>query len=136
MKLRHARIITKDVPALARFYQEVTGIKPEGSSDYLEFRTPEGAFAISSQQKMEEHGARATKPAANLSMVLDFEVEDVDKEHARLSQIVREFVLEPKDQPWGNRSMLFRDPDGNLVNFFAPRRSAAETQDLEHAKAR
>jgi catechol 2,3-dioxygenase-like lactoylglutathione lyase family enzyme len=29
-------------------------------------------------------------------------------------------VLEPTDQPWGNRSMLFRDPDGNLVNFFAP----------------
>ena len=22
--------------------------------------------------------------------------------------------------PWGNRSILFRDPDGNLVNFFTP----------------
>lgn len=22
--------------------------------------------------------------------------------------------------PWGNRSLLFRDPDGNLVNFFTP----------------
>jgi RNA polymerase sigma-70 factor, ECF subfamily len=22
-------------------------------------------------------------------------------------------------QPWGSRSMLFRDPDGNLINFFA-----------------
>jgi hypothetical protein len=22
--------------------------------------------------------------------------------------------------PWGNRSLLFRDPDGNLVNLFAP----------------
>jgi hypothetical protein len=21
---------------------------------------------------------------------------------------------------WGNRSLLFRDPDGNLVNFFTP----------------
>jgi hypothetical protein len=26
--------------------------------------------------------------------------------------------MEPTDQPWGNRSMLFRDPDGNLINFF------------------
>ncbi len=26
----------------------------------------------------------------------------------------------PTDQPWGNRSMLFRDPDGNLINFYAP----------------
>jgi hypothetical protein len=22
--------------------------------------------------------------------------------------------------PWGNRSLLLRDPDGNLVNFFTP----------------
>ena len=22
--------------------------------------------------------------------------------------------------PWGNRSILFRDPDGNLVNIFTP----------------
>jgi hypothetical protein len=27
--------------------------------------------------------------------------------------------MEPTDQPWGSRSMLFRDPDGNLINFFA-----------------
>lgn len=134
MKLRHARIVTGDVPALARFYQEITGLKPEGSNDYLEFRTPEGSFAISSQQKMEEHGASATTPGANRSMVLDFEVEDVDKEYARLRYIVSAFVLHPKDQPWGNRSMLFRDPDGNLVNFFSPRQKVTAHKDLEHAK--
>ncbi|GMA26544.1 hypothetical protein GCM10025864_43030 [Luteimicrobium album] len=27
---------------------------------------------------------------------------------------------EPRDMPWGNRSLLLRDPDGNLVNLFAP----------------
>ena len=25
-----------------------------------------------------------------------------------------------RTMPWGNRSLLFRDPDGNLVNFFTP----------------
>jgi uncharacterized glyoxalase superfamily protein PhnB len=134
MRLRHARIVTKDVRALARFYQQITGIEPEGSDDYLEFRTPEGAFAISSQQKMDEHGAGATSPASNHSMVLDFEVEDVDKERSRIASVVRQFVLDPKDQPWGNRSMLFRDPDGNLVNFFAPRHSTAALETPEHAK--
>jgi len=29
-------------------------------------------------------------------------------------------VNEPTTMPWGNRSLLFRDPDGNLVNFFTP----------------
>ena len=26
----------------------------------------------------------------------------------------------PTTMPWGNRALLFRDPDGNLVNFFTP----------------
>lgn len=38
----------------------------------------------------------------------------------RLKTLVREWVLTPTTMPWGNRSMLFRDPDGNLVNLFAP----------------
>ncbi|WP_331460662.1 VOC family protein [Arthrobacter sp. zg-Y750] len=28
-------------------------------------------------------------------------------------------MLEPATMPWGNRSTLFRDPDGNLVNLFS-----------------
>jgi hypothetical protein len=29
-------------------------------------------------------------------------------------------VQEPTTMPWGNRSLLFRDPDGTLINFFTP----------------
>ncbi len=28
--------------------------------------------------------------------------------------------------PWGNRSLLFRDPEGNLINLFAPVTEAAK----------
>ena len=27
--------------------------------------------------------------------------------------------MSPATQPWGNRSMIFRDPAGNLVNVFS-----------------
>jgi hypothetical protein len=37
----------------------------------------------------------------------------------------RHFVGEPTTLPWGNRSLLLRDPDGNLVNFFTPLTPAA-----------
>ena len=119
MKLAHARIVTKDVPGLARFYEAITGITPVGVEDYKEFQTRGGAFAISSQEKTDLHGAGAATSGANRSMILDFEVVHVDMERARLSSMVKEFVLEPTDQPWGSRSMMFRDPDGNLINFFA-----------------
>jgi predicted enzyme related to lactoylglutathione lyase len=88
-------------------------------------------LAISSQQTMELYGAGATKPEANRSVILDFEVEDVDAERVRLASLMRELVQEPTTQPWGNRSMLFRDPDGNLINVFAPASRAASRHQTE-----
>jgi catechol 2,3-dioxygenase-like lactoylglutathione lyase family enzyme len=52
----------------------------------------------------------------------------VDGEAGKLRELGVELVLEPTTQPWGNRSVLFRDPDGNLVNFFAPVREAAQSR--------
>lgn len=53
-------------------------------------------------------------------MILEFEVADVDAERERLGSDGIEWVLEPTTQPWGNRSTLLRDPDGNLVNLCTP----------------
>ena len=65
-------------------------------------------------------------------MILDFEVADVDAERKRLQGLVREFVLEPTNQPWGNRSMLFRDPDGNLINFFSVLSQPQRDAEVKH----
>ena len=131
MKLAQARIVTNDVPGLTRFYREITGVAPAGDERYVEFHAPALQLAISSQRTMDLHGAGATKPEANRSMILDFEVDDVDAERERLQSIVRGFVQEPTTQPWGNRSMLFRDPDGNLINVFAPASRSASRRDIE-----
>ncbi|GLL04583.1 VOC family protein [Dactylosporangium matsuzakiense] len=56
---------------------------------------------------------------ANRSSILEFEVADVDAEHTRLRDHVTDWVQEPTTQPWGNRSMLLRDPDGNLINIYS-----------------
>lgn len=126
MKLAQARIVTNDVPRLTRFYREITKVTPQGDDRYIEFHTPALTLAISSQAMIERHSAGAAMAAANRSVILDFEVEDVDEERTRLQNIVSEFVLEPTTQPWGNWSMLFRDPDGNLINVFAVPRTPAE----------
>jgi predicted enzyme related to lactoylglutathione lyase len=119
MKLVQSRIVTQDVAALARFYEKLIGIPPAGSVEYVEFSLDGGGgLAICSKRSVDIFGGRAAVAAANHSVILDFEVADVDKERNRLGDFIKEFVLEPTNQPWGNRSMLFRDPDGNLINFF------------------
>ena len=130
MKLSFARIVTTDVHGLAQFYRQVTGVVPRFLSDaYVEFTANGATLAISSQQTMEMYGAGAAQAGSNRSVIFDFQVEDVDRERARLDQLVNEFVLEPTNQPWGNRSMLFRDPDGNLINFFAPIQTAHASEE-------
>jgi catechol 2,3-dioxygenase-like lactoylglutathione lyase family enzyme len=120
MKLAAARIVTRDVAALARFYERVTGVIPVGSDEYVELRMAGTRLAISSENAVRLFGAASAASATNRSLILDFEVDDVDAERARLDGVVVDWVLEPTTQPWGNRSTLFRDPDGNLVNLFAP----------------
>ena len=120
MKFSSVRIVTRDVVALARFYEQITGIIPTGNEDYVELETIPSRIAICSEGAINTFNAGAAKARANYSMIIDFEVNDVDRERSRLDTVVGSFVMEPTNQPWGNRSMLFRDPDGNLINFFTP----------------
>ncbi len=53
-------------------------------------------------------------------MIIEWIVDDVDAEFQRLQPIVSQWEQKPTQMPWGNKSMLFRDPDGNLVNLFTP----------------
>jgi hypothetical protein len=53
-------------------------------------------------------------------VVLQFRVDDVDQQYLRLQDFVKTWVKPPTTQPWGTRSIYFRDPDGNLVDFYAP----------------
>ena len=63
--------------------------------------------------------AGSAEPSANRTAIVEFQVDDVDAEFARLKDEI-EVVHAPKMMPWGNRALLFRDPDGNLVNLFTP----------------
>lgn len=131
MRFACARLVTRDVTALAEFYRRVLRVEPIGSECYVELPTRGGTLAISSKCSVDIFNAAAAEAAANRSVILDFQVDDVDGERDRLDDFVGEFVLEPTDQPWGTRSMLFRDPDGNLINFFTTPRFAKEKRDEE-----
>jgi catechol 2,3-dioxygenase-like lactoylglutathione lyase family enzyme len=115
------RIVTDDVARLADFYESVTGAVARRPTElFAEVVTPVATLAIAGTRTVELFGAGAAHGADNRSVIIEFRVEDVDREFTRLRGLGVEFVLEPTTQPWGNRSVLFRDPDGNLVNLFAP----------------
>jgi predicted enzyme related to lactoylglutathione lyase len=118
MKLASIRVVTQDVPALAAFYSAITGIVPLGDKSYSELSTSSCTLAIVDGGVMEKLHPGHLAASANRTAILEFEVDDVDDQRAKLSGFVSDWVQEPTTMPWGNRSMLFRDPDGNLVNFY------------------
>jgi predicted enzyme related to lactoylglutathione lyase len=120
MDLASIRIITHDVDRLVGFYESVTGtIAVRPAPVFAEFRTATGTLAIASTQTVAMLGDHAPKPGTNNSIVIEFRVTDVDAEFARLRDDLDDIALEPTTMPWGNKSTLFRDPDGNLVNLFS-----------------
>jgi catechol 2,3-dioxygenase-like lactoylglutathione lyase family enzyme len=126
MDFASIRVITADVARLVAFYEQITGRTAQwGSEQFAQFVTPVGTLAIASTRTMELFGAGAAHAADNRSVLVEFRVDDVDGSAGRLRELGVELVLEPTTQPWGNRSVLFRDPDGNLVNFFTPVRAAS-----------
>jgi predicted enzyme related to lactoylglutathione lyase len=120
------RIITGDVARLVAFYERVTGLTAAwANDDFAELGTPSATLAIASTRTVPLFAPGSARPAENQSVITEFLVEDVDAVHKNLTEYVTDFVTEPTTMPWGNRSLLLRDPDGNLVNFFTPVTPAA-----------
>ena len=114
-------LITTNVSGLVNFYEKVLGTKALRTGDqYAEFRTGVGVLAIFSADAQEKYIPGSADAASNRSAILQFKVTNVDQEYARLQPLVRIWVKKPTTQPWGTRSVYFRDPDGNLVDFYTP----------------
>ncbi|HEY6338961.1 MAG TPA: VOC family protein [Candidatus Sulfotelmatobacter sp.] len=119
--LAHTCLITNDVKRLVNFYQPVLAVKAKWSGeDYAEFSTGLGVLAIFSASAQENYIPGSADAAKNRSAILEFSVIDVDQEYGRLQSLVKTWVKPPTTQPWGTRSIYFRDPDGNLVDFYTP----------------
>jgi catechol 2,3-dioxygenase-like lactoylglutathione lyase family enzyme len=114
-------LITNDVKKLTSFYAQTLEMEPHKEGDnYVEFRTGSAVLAIFAAEAQEKYIPGSAKAGQNNSAILEFKVSDVDREYARLQGLVKTWIKKPTNQPWGTRSIYFRDPDGNLVDFFVP----------------
>ena len=123
MNLLSIRIITANFDSLVKFYEQVTGISMvRYTPDFAELKTPTATIAIGSTRTLQVFGGdEVAQPAQNRSVIIEFRVNDVEKDYERLEGYLQNNIVQkPTTMPWGNKSLLFRDPDGNLVNFFTP----------------
>lgn len=121
MNLVSLRIITADIKRLVQFLEKATNLTARwATDDFAEIVTSSFTLAIGSTRTLSFFGEGIAQPASNKSVIIEFRVENVDDDYERIKDLTSEIVQKPTTMPWGNRSLLFRDPDGNLINFFTP----------------
>ncbi|MHC3472853.1 VOC family protein [Streptomyces sp. 7R007] len=129
------RIITSDVARLVAFYERATGLEAvSATEDFAEIGTPTATLAIASTRTVPLFAPDSARAADNHNVITEFLVDDVDRVYENLTGFVTDLVAAPTTMPWGNRSLLFRDPDGNLVNFFTPVTPAAREKFARFAR--
>jgi predicted enzyme related to lactoylglutathione lyase len=122
VELVQCRMVTDDVEGLAGFYARLLAVSATLNGYYVEI--PAGSASVGfSRRRFTEHreadGLSAPGRIRRDGIILDFGVGDVDAEYPRIAALGVNWVMPPTTQPWGNRSMMFRDPAGNLVNVLS-----------------
>jgi catechol 2,3-dioxygenase-like lactoylglutathione lyase family enzyme len=124
VQLASVRVITEDLPRLVRFYEIVTGATAQYlTDDFAELVTPSATFALSHPRRVAFISHNTPRPSANNSAIVEFLADDAEALFARLQAEYGDdldVVQAPAMMPWGNLSVLLRDPDGALINLYTP----------------
>lgn len=120
MDLTQTRLVTTDVAGLASFYAALVSVQIVANDYYVEVPTGGASVAFSRRHFTEPDALRAPSPfTAADKVILDFQVDDVDRHYERIDRLGVTWIMPPATQPWGKRSMMFRDPEGHVVNLFS-----------------
>lgn len=120
-------LMTTDVATTSAFYQQHFGFAPAFVSDWYVHLTssedPATNVAVV-DCRHETIPAGAGKPVQGL--LLNFEVDDVDDVYERLVAAELSILLELRDEPFGQRHFITRDPNGVLIDVITPIEPSAE----------
>ncbi len=126
MKFASTRLFAADLHKMVGFYEMLTGKSAEWLAPvFAEIVLPGATLSLGAAETVGLFRPGSAEPGANRTAVLEFQVDDIDAQFARLKDVA-EVVHEPKLMPWGNRTAQFRDPEGTLVSLFQPVSDAAQ----------
>jgi lactoylglutathione lyase len=116
LKFSQVRLLVDDFPACFLFLRDNLGLECTFGSEedgYASFKAGTGTLAVFQR---DEQAEVVELRAAGDGAVTVLEVDDVDREAARLGKaVVRGPVTKAA---WGGRVAYVRDPDGNLFELF------------------
>ncbi len=130
-------VMTREVAATAAFYQQHFGFVPLFTSDWYVHLQREGEPAVSLAVLDGRHETIPEPARGQVAggLLLNFEVDDVDAVHARLAAAGLPVLLPLRDEAFGQRHFITRDPNGVLIDVIKPIPPSAEFARMYEAGA-
>lgn len=120
-------ILTDEVVGTAQFYQDNFRFRATFESDwYVHLQSAEDdKVNIAILQGDHETVPEASRGRVS-SLLINFEVDDVDGEYDRARQGGLPILLALRDEPFGQRHFITQDPNGVLLDIIKPIPPSAE----------
>jgi catechol 2,3-dioxygenase-like lactoylglutathione lyase family enzyme len=116
-------LMTRDVAATADFYQRHFGFEALFSADWyvhLQSREAGAPVSLAILDASHETIPAVGRGAPGAGILLNFEVDDVDAEHQRLTAAGLEVLLPLRDEDFGQRHFIVQAPDGVMIDVITP----------------
>ena len=117
---------------MVAFYRDALGfaIEWDGKGPYAEFKHEGVRFSMYARTELPGLlGQPPTFPGGlngTFELAIDFpRYEDVDVEFARIVAAGGQPIYAPRHEPWGMRSSMIADPEGNLIEIGSWNRGGA-----------
>lgn len=114
-------LMVEDVAGTVAFYVEHFRFEPLFESDwYVHLRSREDKKVNLAVLRYDHHTVPAEGRARTQGLLINFEVRDVDAVHGRLSVAGLPILLSLRDEDFGQRHFITKDPNGILIDVITP----------------
>jgi len=117
-------LFVSNLPVMVAFYRDVLGLEInwDGNGPYAEFRHEGIRFSMYERKLLPEllgqNPSFTTGINGTFELALDLPpFEDVDGEFNKVVAAGARPVYAPRNEPWGMRSSMVADPEGNLIEI-------------------
>ena len=124
MRLDGIGLFVDDMPTMIRFYRDVLGFEIKEAEDAVNvYLIKDGTlFMLYERKNFEKMTSRKYEYLKGVNGHFEIALyvdtfEEVDIEFAKVVSKGATPVLEPTDEPWGQRTCYIADPEGNLIEI-------------------